>query len=855
MLGVISQLGTEHFIPGVRYDAGARTCGTMDRRCEPPQTGNKMPNESPIPEGAEREVLKLPVLPLYETVVFPHMMTPIQVGRKPSLVAVDAAVKGRPHRICLLTQLDSAKQEVGPDDLMAVGVMATIGPMFRLPDGSVQLLAQGEERVKVRRYLEREEYLEVEVEVLADRAPLTREVTALMQSVKDLYAKYINLRGTIPAEAMSTVRDIEDPSHLADLVGYMPELEAEQRRSLLTTLDVAERLRNVHEFVSEQVEVLELRSQISSEVQKNIDKTQREYLLREQMKEIQRELGEMDPEQAEAQEWRDKIEAANMPEKAREKAEKEVDRLERMPSASPEVGMIRTYLDWLVGMPWSVSTDDRLDLKAAAAQLDHDHFGLEVVKERILEHLAVRKLSTDLRSPIICLVGPPGVGKTSLGKSVAASLGRKFARMSLGGVHDEAEIRGHRRTYIGSLPGRIIQAIRQAGSNNPVIMLDEIDKVGADFRGDPSAALLEVLDPEQNTDFADHYLEVPFDLSNVLFVTTANVLHTIPAPLRDRMEIIELPGYTEEEKVKIAANFLVPKQKHFHGIGEEELVITEDALRLIVQRYTRESGVRQLEREIAAICRKVARRFAEDGPSRVRVDASNIVTYLKKPRFTYGIAEERDEIGTVTGLVVTEEGGDVIPVEVTLMDGKPSFILTGQLGDVMQESARAALSYVHSRARDLGIRPSAFDEHSVHIHVPAGAIPKDGPSAGVTMAAALVSALTGRMVRRDVAMTGEITLRGKVLPIGGLKQKVLAAHRAGVRTVLFPKENLKDVDDIPEEVRKDLTLVPVAYMDEVLPLALLDPLAPADVMKYAHFDAVLLPGLDGHWPTSPPAAS
>ncbi|MBV9282703.1 MAG: endopeptidase La [Chloroflexi bacterium] len=800
----------------------------------------------------ETGTLRLPVLPLYETVVFPRMMQPIQVGRKPSLLAVDEAVKHRPHRIVMLTQRDSERQDVSPADLMEIGVLATLGPMFRLPDGSVQLLAQGEDRVRVLGYTKTDPFLEVEVEIIPQDVEQTREITALMQSVKELITNYVNLRGNIPAEALSTVRDVEDPAWLADLVGYMPELEPEQRKTLLTTLDVTERLKQAHGLLSEQVEVLELKSRISSEVQKNIDKTQREYLLREQMKEIQRELGEMDPEQAEAQEWRDKIEAANMPEKAREKAEKEVDRLERMPAASPEVGMIRTYLDWLVGMPWSVSTEDHLDLKAAAEQLDRDHYGLDMVKERILEHLAVRKLSTELRSPIICLVGPPGVGKTSLGKSIAAALGRQFARMSLGGVHDEAEIRGHRRTYIGSLPGRIVQAIRQAGTNNPVIMLDEIDKVGADFRGDPSAALLEVLDPEQNSDFSDHYLEVAFDLSRVLFITTANVLHTIPAPLRDRMEIIELPGYTEQEKVQIGEQFLVPKQRRFHGIAEEQLQITTDAMKLLVREYTREAGVRQLEREIASICRKVARRFAEDGPSEVRVDADGVARYLKAPRFTWGVAEERDEIGVATGLVVTDEGGDVIPVEVTLMDGKPNFILTGQLGDVMQESARAAASYVHSRARELGIKPSAFEEHAVHIHVPAGAIPKEGPSAGIALATALISALSGRHIRRDVAMTGEITLRGKVLPIGGLKQKVLAAHRAGIRTVLFPKKNLKDLEEIPMEVRDAMELVPVDRMEEVVRRALLERPAPAEAMKYAHFDAILLPGLEGAWHTPPP---
>jgi ATP-dependent Lon protease len=686
------------------------------------------------------------------------------------------------------------------------------------------------------------------------------EVSALMDSLKEMIVKYVQLRGNVPADPLSpgSIRDVEDPGHLADLVAVVPELESEERKSLFLTLDIPERLRLASQYLSKQVEMLDLKSRISSEVQKNIDKTQREYLLREQMKEIQRELGELDAEAAEAEEWREKIKEAKMPEKVAEKAEKEVGRLEKMPAASPEVGMIRTYLDWLVGMPWSVSTEDQLDIIAAAKQLDNDHYGLQKVKERILEHLAVRQLSQDLRSPIICLVGPPGVGKTSLGRSISTALNRKFARMSLGGVHDEAEIRGHRRTYIGSLPGRIVQAIRQAGSNNPVIMLDEIDKVGADFRGDPSAALLEVLDPEQNSEFADHYLEVPFDLSKVLFITTANVLHTIPPALRDRMEIIELPGYTEEEKLHIGLDFLVPKQRKFHGIKEEQLEIKDPAMRLIVREYTREAGVRQLEREIATICRKLARKFVEAGPEDIVVDRDDVQTYLKAPRFDWGMAEEKDEIGVATGLSVSEYGGDIMSVEVTLMDGKPNFILSGQLGDVMQESARAAMSYVHSRARELGINPGAFDSHAIHVHVPAGAIPKEGPSAGTALATALVSAFTGRAVRRDVAMTGEVTLRGNVLPIGGLKDKTLAAHRAGIRTVLLPKKNLKDLEDVPEDVRNELTLIPVEHMEEVLEKALLERPAPSDLIKYAHFDAVLMPSLDSAWqgqpaPASPPA--
>jgi ATP-dependent Lon protease len=811
-----------------------------------PQTSN---------EGIQGE--RLPILPLYDRILFPRMMMPLQVSRKASLRAVEEAIKHKPQRIVLVTQSDPEKHDITPADLLPIGTVGTIGPMFRLPDGSLHLLVQGEQRVRLINYTKIEPYFEAEFLYLPEEKPEeSLETNALITSLKELMIKYVQLRGNVPSEALDpgVIKDVSDPAYLADLVAFIPELEPTERRELYLTLNVGERLRLATRILSKHVDVLELRTKITSEVQKNIDKTQREYLLREQLKEIQRELGELDPETAEAEEWRQKIQAANMPEKAREKAEKEVARLERMPAASPEVGMIRTYLDWLVGMPWSVSTEDQLDIVAAAQQLDRDHYGLEKVKERILEHLAVRQLSTELRSPIICLVGPPGVGKTSLGKSIATALGRKFARMSLGGVHDEAEIRGHRRTYIGALPGRIIQAIRQAGSNNPVIMLDEIDKVGADFRGDPSAALLEVLDPEQNVDFSDHYLEVTFDLSKVLFITTANVLYTIPPPLRDRMEIIELPGYTEEEKLHIGLEFLMPKQRKFHGLQEDQLTITPAAMRLIIREYTREAGVRQLEREIATICRKVARRFVEHGPTTVVVDAEDVKTYLKAPRFDWGMAEEQDEIGVATGLTVSEVGGDITAIEVTLMDAKPNLILTGQLGEVMQESARAALSWVHSRARELGINPNAFETHAIHVHVPVGAQPKEGPSAGIALATAMVSAFTGRAVRRDVAMTGEITLRGNVLPIGGLKDKVLAAHRAGIKTVLLPKKNIKDLEEIPEDVRKELNLIPVERMDQVLEHALLERPAAAELVKYSHFDAILMPGLDSNWQTPTSAA-
>jgi len=583
---------------------------------------------------------------------------------------------------------------------------------------------------------------------------------------------------------------------------------------------VVERLKLVSAFLARQVEILELKGRIQSEVKSELDKTQREYILREQLKAIQKELGEDDPQQAEVNELREKVEEANMPEDVKERALKEVDRMSRIPTASPEVGVIRTYVDWLVALPWDKSSDDNLDIKQAAVVLDEDHYGLEKVKERILEYLSVRSLADTIRSPILALVGPPGVGKTSLGKSVARAMGREFVRMSLGGIHDEAEIRGHRRTYIGALPGRIIQNIKTGGTNNPVFMLDEIDKIGMDFRGDPSSALLEVLDPEQNSTFADNYLEVPFDLSKVLFIATGNLIDPIPMALRDRMEIIQLPGYTQREKAEIGRRFLVPKQMRNHGLKPKNIEITDAAMTTLVQSYTHEAGVRNLEREIANVMRKVARTVAEGRKSKTVVNDRKLSALLGPHRFEYGELEAEDQVGAATGLVVTEVGGDVVSVEVTRMEGKEDFILTGQLGDVMRESARAGQSWTRANASRLGIPREEFEKNTMHIHVPAGAIPKDGPSAGVTMATAMVSSLTGIPVRKDVAMTGEITLRGRVLPIGGLKSKILAAHLSGARVVILPKKNEKDLQDVPEEVRKKMKLVLVENMDQVLAAAL-----------------------------------
>ncbi|MEX1294677.1 MAG: endopeptidase La, partial [Candidatus Limnocylindrales bacterium] len=663
-------------------------------------------------------------------------------------------------------------------------------------------------------------YISAKVEVLEDASSEDLEVEALVQTVQGQIEQYVQSGAPVPPEAAVAARNVSEPGLLADMVAYSPDMTTEQRQELLETLDVVERLKVVSTFLARQVEILELKGRIQSEVKSELDKTQREYILREQLKAIQKELGEDDPQQAEVSELREKVEEANMPEEVKERALKEVDRMSRIPTASPEVGVIRTYVDWLVALPWDKSSDDNLDIKQAAVVLDEDHYGLEKVKERILEYLSVRSLADTIRSPILALVGPPGVGKTSLGKSVARAMGREFVRMSLGGIHDEAEIRGHRRTYIGALPGRVIQNIKTAGTNNPVFMLDEIDKIGMDFRGDPSSALLEVLDPEQNNTFADNYLEVPFDLSKVLFIATGNLIDPIPMALRDRMEIIGLPGYTQREKAEIGRRFLVPKQMENHGLKSKNVAITDEAMTTLVQSYTHEAGVRNLEREIANVMRKIARTVAEGRKTKTKVNERKLNELLGPPRFEYGELEAEDQIGAATGLVVTEVGGDVVSVEVTRMEGKEDFILTGQLGDVMRESARAGLSWTRANAVRLGVEREEFEKNTMHIHVPAGAIPKDGPSAGVTMATAMVSSLTGIPVRKDVAMTGEITLRGRVLPIGGLKSKILAAHLSGAKIVILPKKNEKDLRDVPDEVRKKMKLVLVENMDQVLSAAL-----------------------------------
>jgi len=772
--------------------------------------------------GADLErVQVLPLVALRDTVIFPEMIVPLQVGRDRSVKALDRAVRTS-QPVALVTQRSSEQEEItSVDELYPVGTLAKIAQVIRLQDGTIRAIVQGQKRIRLLDLVQSEPHLEARVEVVEDVTDKTLEVEALMASIHAQIEQYVNSGASVPPEVAVAARNITDGGLLADMTAYSPDMTTEQRQELLETIDVAERLRLASQFLAKQIEVLELKGRIQSEVKSEMDKTQREYILREQMKAIQKELGEDDPAVAEATELREKVEGSAMPAEVKERALKEVDRLSRIPSASPEQGVIRTYVDWLVSLPWGIETDDNLDLDDAEKILNEDHWGLEKPKERIVEYMAVRKLADKIRSPILLFVGPPGVGKTSLGKSIARAMGRKFVRMSLGGIHDEAEIRGHRRTYIGALPGRVIQNIKTAGSANPVFMLDEIDKVGMDFRGDPSSALLEVLDPEQNNSFQDNYLEVPFDLSKVLFIATANMIDTIPPALRDRMEVINLAGYTQLERVRIAERFLVPKQLENHGLTEENLTFEEPALVRLIQAFTREAGVRNLEREIANVARKVARRVAGDDKTQIIVKPEDLEEYLGPGRFEYGELEAEDQIGMVTGLVVSDAGGDIVQVEATRMDGKDDFLLTGQLGDVMKESARAGMSYIRARQKEFGIEPTTFEKSTVHIHVPAGATPKDGPSAGVTMATAMASLLTGKPVRRDLAMTGEITLRGRVLPIGGLKSKLLAAHLAGVKTVLIPKRNEKDLVDVPDEVRQQLRIVPVETMDQVLAEALI----------------------------------
>ena len=785
--------------------------------------------EQPTPATTEPtdEVQVLPLVALRGTVIFPEMIVPLEVGRERSVKALERAVRAN-SPVALIAQRDNEAEEINAvDELYTVGTLAKIAQLIRLQNGTIRAIVQGQRRIRLLDLVQVDPHLEARVQLIPDTKESNVEIEALMAAIQAQIEQYVSAGAPVPPEVAVAARNITDGGLLADMAAYSPEMNPELRQELLETLPVADRLRLVSAFLAKQIEILEVKGRIQSEVKSEMDRNQREYILREQMKAIQKELGEDDPAVGEVNELRQKVEESGMPDEVKEKTLKEVDRLSRIPSASPEQGVVRNYVDTLVSLPWTTSTEDNLDLAEAEKVLNEDHYGLEKPKERILEYMAVRKLADKIRSPIILFVGPPGVGKTSLGKSIARSMGRKFVRMSLGGIHDEAEIRGHRRTYIGALPGRVIQSIKTAGTNNPVFMLDEIDKVGMDFRGDPSSALLEVLDPEQNNSFQDNYLEVPFDLSKVLFIATANMVDSIPPALRDRMEIIPLPGYTQLEKLRIAQQFLVPKQIENHGLTAKQLTFEEEALVRMIQAFTREAGVRNVEREIASISRKVARKVASNPKARVKVKPDDLEEYIGPARFDYGQLEEEDQIGIVTGLVVSDAGGDIVQFEATRMDGKDDFILTGQLGSVMQESARAGLSYLRARCRELGLDPAIFEKQTIHVHVPAGATPKDGPSAGVTMATAMASLLTGRPVRRDIAMTGEITLRGRVLPIGGLKAKLLAAHLAGVETVLIPGRNERDLVDVPDDVRAQLTIVPVDHMDQVLAAALLDEARPA----------------------------
>jgi len=761
----------------------------------------------------------LPVLPLRGIVIFPNQIHPFLVSRPTSLKLIEDV--GQASRVIgLSAQKNPEEENPAPEGLFPRGTAVRILKMLKYPDHSVRVLVQGIARIDLLDFVQSEPYFRANVRRLAEAVEGDKELDALQAHLVSQFSKFVSLVPYLPDELQVMAMQVREPARLTDMVASYLKIAVEESQDLLSTNDVRARLEKLIVILGREIELLELGHKIQSQVQTELNKNQREYYLRQQLKAIQKELGEGDARSSEIEDLEKKIETAKMPEDARKAADKELDRLKMIPPESAEHTVVRTYLDWLVSVPWSVSTDDNLDIRHARSVLDEDHFDLEKVKERILEFLAVRKLKSDTKGPILCFVGPPGTGKTSLGRSIARALGRKFVRLSLGGIRDEAEIRGHRRTYIGSLPGRMIQGLRNAGSNNPLFILDEVDKLGTDFRGDPASALLEVLDPEQNNAFVDHYLDVPFDLSKVLFLTTANVLDPIPPALRDRMEVLELPGYTDEEKLQIAERHLVPKQISENGLGNLKIEFTNETVSEIIRSYTREAGLRNLEREIGRVCRKIARSITEGETAPERVTPDMLHRFLGPRRFFSEVAERTQEPGVATGLAWTPNGGDILFIESTRMNGQKGVTITGSLGDVMKESAQAALSYVRSRAGQLGIAPDFFEKSDLHIHVPAGAIPKDGPSAGVTIAASLASLLSGRPVRSDVAMTGEITLRGKVLPVGGVKEKVLAARRAGIKTVILPRRNESDLEDIPEEARKEMEFVFVDTVDEVLRHAL-----------------------------------
>ena len=756
----------------------------------------------------------IPLLPLRGLLVFPYMVIHLDVGREKSVSAIDEAML-HDREIFLVTQREAQTDEPWEDDLYQVGTIAEIKQLLKLPGGTFRVLVEGLRRGRIKNYLTAEPFIQVIIEEHPEDYEKTPEIEAMMRTVTNQFEEYVKAGKKIPPETAVSIVSIDDPGRLADIIAAHINLRVGDKQAILEAFDPKERLKELGKILSREMEILDLERKINMRVRKQMEKTQKEYYLREQMRAIQKELGEKDERLAEVEELRERIAEADLPEEVEEKALKELDRLEKMPPMVAEAVVVRNYLDWILALPWNKQTRDRLKLDKAEEILEEDHYALEKPKERILEYLAIRKLATKIRGPIICFVGPPGVGKTSLGRSVARAMGRKFVRISLGGVRDEAEIRGHRRTYVGALPGRIIQGMKKAGTKNPVFLLDEVDKMNADFRGDPSS-VLEVLDAEQNHAFSDHYIEVPFDLSKVMFITTANLEHNIPRPLLDRMEVIKLSGYTEEEKVKIAERHLIPKQLKEHGLKPRHLQFSENALRNIIGQYTREAGVRNLEREIASICRKTAREVVDDKKYSAKVTAANVHNFLGIPRYHFGTKEKENEVGVATGLAWTEVGGEVLSVEVGILKGKGKIMLTGKLGDVMKESAQAAFSFVRSRVENLQLADDFHEKHDLHIHIPEGAIPKDGPSAGITMATALVSALTGRRIRHDVAMTGEVTLRGRVLPVGGIKEKVLAAHRAGIKTVIMPSENKKDLEEIPANVKRKLNFVLVDHMDQVL---------------------------------------
>ena len=774
----------------------------------------------PNREVGEDGLIEALVLPLRDLVVFPRMVSPIFVGREPSLVAVQEAQR-KEHTVIGLIQKDAEQENPGPEDFLPVGVEMAVGRLLQMPDGSHSALVQGRRRVEILEFLRTKPVLKVRAKVLFEPQTPDRQTQALMRSALDLFDRCVQLDRSIPDEAHLFALNITEPGWLSDMIATSLSLAYETKQNLLLTLDVKSRLQQLNTILAQEVDVLELEDEIHSRVQNEVDKSQREYYLREQMRQIQNELGEGDVYTRDVAELKKKVEAANLPEEPKAVALKEIERLIQMPPMAPEMGIIRSYIDWIVELPWTNVTPDNLDVKNAARILDRDHYGLKKAKERILEYIAVRSLKPKKeRQPILCFVGPPGTGKTSIGRSIAEALGRKFVRVSLGGVRDEAEIRGHRRTYIGALPGRILQTMKRAGTANPLFMLDEIDKLGSDFRGDPSSAMLEVLDPEQNFAFSDHYLELDFDLSRVMFVTTANSLGSIPPALLDRMEVIEFQGYIEEEKLEIANRYLIPRQIEENGILELGLSFEPGALQRMIREYTYEAGVRNLEREIGRITRKVARMKAEGKKHPTAITANQIEKFLGPQQVFPPEAERQDEVGVVTSLAWTETGGEIMPVEVAVLEGKGGLQMTGQIGEIMQESGQAALTYIKSRAATLKIDPEVFERMDIHVHMPEGAIPKDGPSAGITVATAIISALTGRPVFKQVGMTGEITLRGRILPIGGVREKVLAAHRAGLKTVILPQKNVKDLTELPKAARSDLKLVLVKHMDEVLEVAL-----------------------------------